>query len=128
MSEAAAPKQKWQPDPLVDKETGAPLPAKYEGYIEVQLPDFDEHYEMVETIDIEKNAKGEVDRNKLASVKNLRQIVKACQRFILDVNMKLLEDGTEAKSLADMKYDRRFDSLMIEFGIDMFNGLPPKKN
>ena len=82
---------------------------KWEGYVVMRMPTFDERFEVMEEL-------SEAAEAKMSELKMIRKLVKASQKFYAEVALKHKESGEECKSFDDMQYHESLYPALGELG------------
>ncbi len=102
-------------------------PATMKGMVVLNLPTFDERYELLDemgvTIDSETS---EVKIDTAASFKTIRKMVKAARKYYLEVHLEKL-DGTKITSVEELETDPSCDGVLIDVATSIARGFRPGK-
>lgn len=103
--------------------------ATFEGYIMLKGTTYDERMEMLESLSVTANAKGEVDTStSINMVAETRKLVKRAKEKVISVHLKNLATGVEYKTFEDMDSDPDCDAILSELGFAFRKGFKPGKN
>ncbi len=109
-----------------DEKTGVTTPPTMTGSVKLKIPSYTERQKLrlsaYDVIDAEAGTEARMGLTKMP------QLVEASKEFYEAVDLKILDDGTEIKTLDDMMYDVRCDAVLQEVAILLVKGMSPSKN
>jgi hypothetical protein len=102
-------------------------PAMFSGSITLKIPTYDERCEYLEQCGIDVGDDGGVERKK-SNLSILRAMVRASQKFYVEVDITKVDGGHTYKNFDDLSLDPDCDGILMEVAREVRGGFRPSKN
>lgn len=101
--------------------------AKFDGYIELTAPTFDQRYRYIEACGFETDEKNEIVVN-MKQLGAIRKMVSQSEQHYKTVKLTKKKNGQEYKSFNDLAVDPDCDPILLEVAGIVMRGFTPSKN